>query len=90
VHDEQSALTPARIADIGARFAARHPGRRLSGVQFVDSRNDPQVQVADLIAGVARRLGRDILNRRVDGELGPLLIPMVDPESVWADSFWSA
>ena len=30
VHDEQSALTPARIADMPSAFTARHPGHYLS------------------------------------------------------------
>jgi hypothetical protein len=57
VHDEQSALTRSRVARLGtflaeAVFPAPPPLR--SFVQ-VDSRDDPRVQVADLLAGIARR-----------------------------------
>jgi hypothetical protein len=86
VHDEQSALTAGRLrrlqqvladgADVpaaGARDAGVRPARvsPLAGLVTVDSRDDPRVQVADLLAGVARRapdIGDDDL-------LQPLLSP---------------
>jgi hypothetical protein len=57
VHDEQSALTPARVARLGTFLAdvvspAPPP---LRSFEQVDSRDDPRVQVADLLAGIARR-----------------------------------
>lgn len=57
VHDEQSALTPhrvARLAEYLAKAVVPAPPP-LAGVRQVDSRLDPRVQVADLLAGVARR-----------------------------------
>ncbi|MFK4086930.1 hypothetical protein ACI2LF_22665 [Kribbella sp. NPDC020789] len=57
VHDEQSALTRhrvTRLADYLAAAVAPAPAP-LAGVRQVDSRQDPRVQVADLLAGVARR-----------------------------------
>jgi hypothetical protein len=58
VHDEQSALTRHRVARLrtylaGAAFPAPPP---LLTVTQVDSRHDPRVQVADLLAGIARSL----------------------------------
>jgi hypothetical protein len=69
VHDEQSALTASRLrrlqqalsvdpcpgeaADDLEAWAARVSP--LAGLVAVDSRDDPRVQVADLLAGVARR-----------------------------------
>jgi hypothetical protein len=82
VHDEQSALTPERIADI-AGVVARHGDGRLLEVRRVDSRDDPGVQVADFVAGIARRIGHDVLAGRPDPELVALLAPLVDPQSVW-------
>jgi hypothetical protein len=55
VHDEQSVLTPARVEALAADLAATYSGRRLAGFTRVDSREDPRVQVADLVAGVVRR-----------------------------------
>ena len=57
VHDEQSALTRDRVARLGAFLAdAVSPAPPpLRSFRQVDSRDDPRVQVADLLAGVARR-----------------------------------
>ncbi|MEU5963236.1 hypothetical protein ABZ777_18680 [Micromonospora parva] len=70
-HDEQSALTADRLTRLqrvlaangdasavgGNRAAALPTGvSPLAGLVMVDSRDDPRVQVADLLAGVARRM----------------------------------
>lgn len=70
VHDEQSALTAGRLRRLqqvltdgagsrsdGAHDATVRTGRMspLAGLVTVDSRDDPRVQVADLLAGIARR-----------------------------------
>ena len=57
IHDEQSALTPGRLRRLQLALAdgpesAISP---LAGLVTVDSRDDPRVQVADLLAGLARR-----------------------------------
>jgi hypothetical protein len=70
IHDEQSALTAGRLRRLqqvladaaglpaaGADEAGSSPAAvsPLAGLVTVDSRDDPRVQVADLLAGVARR-----------------------------------
>lgn len=69
-HDEQSALTADRLtrlqrmlvntggpARAGVSAEALPDGLSpLAGLVMVDSRDDPRVQVADLLAGVARRM----------------------------------
>ncbi|TNH24950.1 hypothetical protein FHG89_24000 [Micromonospora orduensis] len=69
-HDEQSALTADRLTRLqrvlatgGASVADADPTgvlpdgvSPLAGLVTVDSRDDPRVQVADLLAGVARRM----------------------------------
>ncbi|MFC4150165.1 DUF3800 domain-containing protein [Micromonospora mangrovi] len=60
-HDEQSALTADRLTRLQRVLADRSGGlpagvSPLAGLVMVDSRDDPRVQVADLLAGVARRL----------------------------------
>ncbi|MEV4709444.1 hypothetical protein [Actinoplanes sp. NPDC049316] len=57
VHDEQSALTADRLTRLGGVLARGGPAGRspLAGLVMVDSRDDHRVQVADLLAGVARR-----------------------------------
>jgi len=93
IHDEQSALTASRLRSLqrvltdgadspapGAHDAGAPPARMspLAGLVTVDSRDDPRVQVADLLAGVARRLA----NIGDDGPLRPFLSPtsLRDPE----------
>ena len=93
IHDEQSALTAGRLRRLqqvladaagpsaaGADEAGASPARvsPLAGLVTVDSRDDPRVQVADLLAGVARRSP----GTGDDGPLQPFLSPtsLRDPE----------
>jgi hypothetical protein len=70
IHDEQSALTADRLRRLqqaladGAALSVTGGGENgspkpalspLAGLVTVDSRDDPRVQVADLLAGIARR-----------------------------------
>ena len=98
VHDEQSALTERRIAQLqrilldpraDAPRTSQHCS--MSGLRGADSRTDPRVQVADLLAGLARRIASDELHGRSDPELTTLLSPYVDAASIWQDNrSWSA
>ncbi|MBO0846002.1 MAG: hypothetical protein J2P22_11375 [Nocardioides sp.] len=78
IHDEQSALTAGRLRRLqqvltdGAALAGRVSP--LAGLVTVDSRDDPRIQVADLLAGVARQ-------ERNDGD-DSLLRPFVSPTSL--------
>ncbi|MEU1852772.1 hypothetical protein ABZ499_26730 [Streptomyces sp. NPDC019990] len=83
VHDRQNMLTPDRIAWI--EEAARQAGVDLAGVRLVVARDDARVQVADFLAGIARKIASDELNGRGDPALTALLRPYVDPASVWGD-----
>ena len=93
IHDEQSALTAGRLRLLqqvlveGAcpSTAGAHEVRTpqdgvspLAGLLTVDSRDDPRVQVADLLAGVARRSSRS----GEDALVRPFLSPtsLRDPE----------
>ena len=93
IHDEQSALTADRLRRLqhvltdsagspaaDANGAGGQLGRvsPLAGLVTVDSRDDPRVQVADLLAGIARRAPEV----GIDGPLRPFLSPtsLRDPE----------
>jgi hypothetical protein len=80
IHDEQSALTAGRLSRLQRVLAEHVPSgvSPLAGLVMVDSRDDARVQVADLLAGVARRLPGTI----DDGPLRPYLSPtsLRDPE----------
>ena len=92
VHDEQSALTERRIRRLEQVLAA--PPLELIGLparghflrfRQVDSRTEPRVQVADVLAGVARKVATDGLLGPSDPELAALLRPYIDPASRWCD-----
>ncbi|WP_430786433.1 DUF3800 domain-containing protein [Actinoplanes sp. G11-F43] len=56
IHDEQSALTAGRLDRLGRALADPETGvSPLAGLVMADSRDDPRVQIADLLAGIARR-----------------------------------
>jgi hypothetical protein len=61
VHDEQSALTRGRVARLGAFLAERVEPAPLRSFTQVDSKHDPRVQVADFLAGIARRRTPDLV-----------------------------
>jgi hypothetical protein len=85
-HDEQSALTAGRLRRLqqvladgsspspaGTGKTGPAPARvsPLAGLLMADSRDDPRVQVADLLAGMARRLPETV----DDGPLQPFVSP---------------
>jgi hypothetical protein len=78
IHDEQSALTAGRLRRLQQALAGESGVSPLAGLVTVDSRDDPRVQVADLLAGAARRLPATV----GDGPLQPFLSPnsLRDPE----------
>ncbi|WP_051865750.1 hypothetical protein [Streptomyces griseus] len=88
VHDRQNMLTPDRIAWI--EETARLHGVRLAGFRLVVAREDPRVQLADFLAGIARKIASDELNGHGDPALSALLRPYVGTTSVWGDvSSWT-
>lgn len=87
LHDEQSALTRGRLAAMSRRLTAQRPGTAVEVIRL-DSRDDPRVQVADLVAGISRRAATGLLTGRSDPALMELVRPLVDPESIWADDVW--
>ncbi|MFC4068750.1 hypothetical protein [Actinoplanes subglobosus] len=55
IHDEQSALTAARLLRLQRALTIGDGLSALAGLVVADSRDDPRIQIADLLAGVARR-----------------------------------
>ncbi len=89
IHDKQSALTEASVSMIVGISNHPHPEFPfhvpLVGIDQVDSRDDPRVQVADLVAG----LGRMAATTSLEGPLGDTLAEVVRPalitNSLWGD-----
>jgi hypothetical protein len=81
VHDQQTTLSKVRI---------EHLTDLPASLSLVDSGTDFRVQVADIVAGTARKIASDELNGRGDATFTALLRPYVDPLSIWGDDrSWS-
>jgi hypothetical protein len=102
VHDRQNTLPKERIAQLIAMAsepddaAPGHavPGHALKGrlvsLTLLDSFSQPRIQLADFLAGVARKIASDQLHDRDDTELTALLRPYLDSFSIWGDDrSWS-
>lgn len=95
LQDEQAALTPQRLETMKhfivnplPEFVWRQPAITHIDVELKDSRTDPRIQVADLVAGVGRAYAEPLLNRT--GRVGCVDMPQfVGRLSVWAhESSW--
>lgn len=71
IHDEQSALTADRLSRLRQALAHSTGASPLAGLVVVDSRDDPRVQVADLLAGMARRLPEMVDNGPLRAFISP-------------------
>jgi len=97
VHDRQNTLSEERIAQLKEILSKPHPALlgyspsgRLTSLSLVDSHSDSRVQIADILAGAARKIASDELNDRGDAQLTALLRPYVDSFSIWGDDrSWS-
>jgi hypothetical protein len=89
VHDVQATLTDAAIRTaVGSR--ADGSSEALEGISFVDSQDDPRVQLADFLAGASRRIASQMLAGQADPGLVDLIAPYVSPRSTWLDAWpWS-
>ncbi|MCG8923488.1 hypothetical protein [Lentzea sp. CC55] len=56
---------------------------RLRSLTLADSRQDARVQVADFLAGIARRVAEEELHGRPDREVIELLRPFVVGSGMW-------
>jgi hypothetical protein len=79
VHDRQTTLSEARTAQLTQLVPEPD---RLVGLEHVDSFFDARVQLADIVAGVVRKLASDLLNDR-SGVTADMLEPYVDKHSIW-------
>jgi hypothetical protein len=94
VHDRQNALSEERVAQLMAIFRGTlmsdSSTGRLASLNLVASHSDPRIQMADILAGTARKIAEEELNGRGDAQLTALLPPYVDSGSIWGDDrSWS-
>lgn len=79
IHDRQNALSPERVVQLKEMC----PG--LADLRLAASADDARIQLADIVAGTARRIASELLNGRGDDELAELFTPYSDPASIWVD-----
>lgn len=89
-HDAAKELTPVKIE--WAKQSLAHPedvvpsrqdlSSELTDVLLVDSKEDPRVQVADLLAGVGRVVGESMADHQQHPLLSSL-VPIVSGASIW-------
>jgi hypothetical protein len=85
-HDRQTTLSAERVF----RLRQQTPPGSLAGLELVDSFTHPRVQIADFLAGVARKVASDQLKGVDDAEVSAVLRPYLDSQSIWADEpSWS-
>jgi hypothetical protein len=89
VHDRQNTLSADRVAALTTLIAREQRvvggSATLASIEFVEAALDARIQLADFLAGVARKLASDQLHGQDDPELTALMRPYVDPLSVWGD-----
>ncbi|GHJ46783.1 hypothetical protein Cs7R123_41250 [Catellatospora sp. TT07R-123] len=78
-HDRQTTLSPERVAQLRRDLPA------LAGLGLVASSGDARVQLADVLAGVIRKIATDELDGAGDAELSALVRPYLHPDAVWSD-----
>ncbi|MDX3661984.1 DUF3800 domain-containing protein [Streptomyces sp. ID05-26A] len=77
VHDQQLSLTDGRIQQL------KNLAPWLESLTLVDSQYDARVQVADFLAGIARRVAEEELYGKPDREVIELLMPFVVGPRMW-------
>lgn len=93
IHDAASEMSPERIAAIKYNLARPEnvspqlagSGVELTNIELVDSQHDERVQVADLVAGLARVMGEQL----IEGKVHPLFAeiePLISPYSIWPNA----
>lgn len=87
VHDRQAALTPQAVADILATCSTRWPNMAIPPpiitLEQTDSRSDPRVQVADLVAGVGWWVAGQALAGSLSDHVAEVIRPYVLADSMW-------
>jgi len=89
VHDRQAVLT-VEARNVLLRTGARpHPEFPFPvpiwDIVLVDSRDDPRIQVADLVAGVGCSVGKGALTKQLDDTLADAVRPAIVADSLWGD-----
>ncbi|GIG65785.1 hypothetical protein [Phytomonospora endophytica] len=79
LHDRQNALAPERVVQL------KEMSPDLAELRLAPSNTDARIQLADIMAGTARRILEHHLHGHGDDALTALFAPYADPASIWVD-----
>ncbi|MCX2932998.1 DUF3800 domain-containing protein [Mycobacterium sp. CVI_P3] len=89
VHDRQAALTPTAVSAFLQTIGVAWPNMALpvpiTDLEQTDSRHDPRVQIADLVAGVGAWAANKALDGTISDDEANLLRPYLIDDSMWGD-----
>ncbi|HEY1176791.1 MAG TPA: hypothetical protein VGF17_11580, partial [Phytomonospora sp.] len=80
LHDRQNALAPERVVQL------KEMSPDLAELRLAPSNTDARIQLADIMAGTARRILEHRLHGHGDDALTALFAPYADPASMWVDA----
>jgi hypothetical protein len=90
VHDRQSLLTDEMCAILISAGNRPHPDFPfkvpIKAIVQADSRDDPRIQIADIVAGVGTLAGRSVLDGNVGTAVRQAIQPALIESSLWGDS----
>lgn len=93
IHDEHWALNEEATELLVNAAKARvsiggllMPSVDLRSITLVDSKSDPRVQVADILAAAGRVVGEDALKGNTSGTLADSIKPMLDFNGLWSEN----
>ena len=90
VHDRQAVLTETTCATLIRAGKRPHPDFPIRvpivAISQVDSRDDPRIQVADIVAGLGTLAGRTALTGALEANVRRALRPTLIESSLWGDA----
>jgi hypothetical protein len=90
VHDRQSVLNDETCAILIGTGCKPHPDFPIkvpiAGISQVDSRTDPRIQVADIVAGLGALAGRTALDGKLEASVRQAVQPILISSSLWGDT----
>ncbi|MBP2454149.1 DUF3800 domain-containing protein [Mycolicibacterium lutetiense] len=90
VHDRQSVLTDEACSLLIRAGNSPHPDFPIrvpiEAIVLADSRDDPRIQIADIVAGVGTMAGRAVLDGELEDRVRQAIQPSLIDSSLWGDS----
>lgn len=88
IHDEHWSLNPEALAmaQLAAGLNQMLPGGDVRAITLGDSKHDPRIQVADIVAGMGRLAGELTLSGVSESPIHEVVLPLIDYNMMHAPS----